>query len=391
FPYLRVRLMSSRDAGSPDSRTFIPSIYAGFRKIMARGSSLWIEGQFDQKSIREIQEAKDGAVLDPDPERIISDRTIALRTGWNQNISSNLDFYAELFYERYGKTNPFTQLVAYAGVRIGLPKDLDLRIDLRATEPLNERSNRSSNYQLNLRLDKRFSWGEAPRILGRRGLGGEAVGLGTVDGFVFEDTNRDGILGPDEKGITGIGLRLEDGSRTVSGADGGYRFENVAEGPHQVRIEENRIPAVYYLLSPARADVLVQPRQVTQVSFLLISGANYSGRFLNDTNRNGKADEEDKGLADVLVILTPVIKSGPDAKPALPDAGLILNTYSDTEGNFRFVNIPPGEYELSVDTETLPTGFTVTAGLPAKIKLEPGQTSTGVVFLVAPRPVIKKK
>jgi len=391
FPYLRVRLLGARDAITPDVKTFIPSIYAGFRKMMSSGSYLWVEGQFDQKSMMEIKDIENEPKENPDPERIISDRTIALRTGWNQNLGSNLDFYAELFYERYGKTNPFAQLVAYLGLRIGLPKDLDLRIDLRAVEPLSQRPARSSNYQVNLRIDKRFSWGLAPKVLGRQVLGGETIGLGTLDGFVFEDKNRDGIMGPEEKGLPNVGLRLEDGSRAVTGADGRYRFENVAEGPHQVRVEENRIPANYYLLSPTRVDVLIQARQITPASYLLISGASYSGRFLDDTNRNGKADPEDKGRADINIILTPVTKSESGAKPETVDAGLILNTYTDTDGNFRFVNILPGEYDLSIDPETLPTGITVTVPLPVRIKLEPGQSSAGNLFLVAPRPVIRKK
>ncbi len=342
---------------------------------MSAGSYFWFEGQFDQKSMLEISEARDEERLNPEPERIISDRTIAIRTGWNQNFSPNLDIYAELFYERYGKTNPLAQLVGYVGVRIGLPKDMDLRIDLRATEPLNQRSNRSSNYQINLRVDKRFSWGLDPKVLGRSGRLGVTVGLGTVDGFVYEDKDRNGMMGPEEKGLPNVGLRLEDGSRTVTGADGRYRFENVAEGPHQVRIEENRIPANYYLLSPARTDVLIQARQVTRASFLLISGANYSGRFLDDTNRNGKADPEDKGLADILVILTPAAKTGSEAQPSPAEAGLTLNTYTDPDGDFRFVNILPGEYELSVDPSTLPQGAAVTVPLPVKIKLDAGQSS----------------
>jgi len=389
FPYVRIRLQSVREASPAGATSFIPSIYAGFRKIAPNGSSLWIEAQFDQKSTMEMNEAQ--AAVNPEPERIISDRTIALRAGWNHSFNSNLDLYAELFYERYGRANPLSQLVGYAGLRIGLPKNIDLRIDLRATEPLNGRTGRASYYQLNLRMDKRFSWGLAPKVLGRQLLGGETVGLGTIDGFVFEDKNRDGLLGPEEKGLPGVALRLEDGSRIVTGSDGRYRFENVAEGPHQVRIEENRIPASYYLLSPARVDVLIQARQTTAVSYLLISGAGLTGRFVDDVNRDGKFDPQDKGLADINVILTPVPKAEAGAKPAPAEASLILNTFTDAEGKFRFVNILPGEYELSVDPATLPQGAAVTITFPFKLKLEPGQTSALDPFLVAPRPVIRKK
>lgn len=389
FPYLRLRLTSARDVFAPVSRAFIPSIYAGFRKLTGSGASLWVEGQFEQKSMLEMNEAAEDP--HPDPERIISDRTIALRTGWSRSLSPNLDLYTELFYERYGHAAPFAQAVAYIGVRIGLPKDLDLRIDLRASEPLNQRGTRSSNYQINLRFDKRFSWGQPPKILGRSGIGAEAVAVGTVDGFVFEDRDGNGIPGPGETGIPKIALRLEDGSRTETGADGRYRFDNVAEGPHQIRVEANRIPAVFYLLSPDRVNVLVQPRQITQVSFPLISGADYRGRILDDVNRNGQADPEDTGSADVLVILAPVASKDRGGGPSPAEAGLTINTYTDSQGRFSFVNVFPGEYDLMIAPETLPTGVSVSVPLPVRITLAPGQPSTDNLFLIAPRPVIRKK
>jgi hypothetical protein len=381
FPYLRVRLQSSRENADSASRYGTPVVYVGFRKTMPRGSYLWIEGQFDQR-----KNAADGIV----------DRNLYLRTGWNHVISPNFDLYTELFYERYGYTDAAPQLVAFLGVRIGLRKDLELRIDLRASEPLNRRDVRSSDYQFTLRVDKRFSWGLEPKIMGRQTIGGPAIGVGAIDGFVFEDRNGDGIMSPGEKGLSGINLRLEDGSKTTTGSDGRYRFPLVAEGPHQIRVEENQIPAIYYLLSPVRADVMIQPRVTRQVSFLLISGSTLSGRFIEDSDRNGKPDPTDKGLADILVILTPVVGNDPsnqqaEAQARADQAGLILNTYTDADGVYRFVNILPGEYELSVDPETLPSHSTTTVPLPFRIKLEPGQTVGGVDFLVTPRPVIRKK
>ncbi|HPH45069.1 MAG TPA: SdrD B-like domain-containing protein, partial [Candidatus Aminicenantes bacterium] len=227
-----------------------------------------------------------------------------------------------------------------------------------------------------------FSWGQEPKIMGRKTVGA-VLGIGSIEGYVFEDTNRDGLMSPGEKGLAGVSLRLEDGSRAMTGEDGRYRFPMVAEGPHQVQIEENLIPAMYYLLSPARVDVLTQARITREVSFPLISGASLNGRFIEDSDRNGAMDPADKGLADILVILTPI--------DGAAQKDLILNTYTDAGGVYRFVNILPGEYELSVDPETLPAGAVTAVPLPFKIKLEPGRTAGGVDFLVIPRPVIRKK
>ena len=366
FPYLRVKLQNVREGpGLPSSG--LPVIYLGFRKRMPRGSFLWVEGQYDHK-----RNAEAGLI----------DRNLYVRTGWNQVFSPDFDLYAELFYERYGAVQIVSQIVAYVGVRVGLGRSLQARADIRASEPLNRRDIRSSDYQFTLRLDKRFSWGQEPKIMGRKTVGA-VLGIGSIEGYVFEDTNGDGLMSPGEKGLAGVSLRLEDGSRAMTGEDGRFRFPMVAEGPHQVQIEENLIPATYYLLSPARVDVLTQARITREVSFPLISGASLKGRFIEDSDRNGTMDPADKGLADILVILTPI--DGAVWKD------LILNTYTDAGGAYRFMNILPGEYELSVDPETLPAGAVTAVPLPFKIKLEPGRTAGGVDFLVIPRPVIRKK
>jgi ActR/RegA family two-component response regulator len=185
--------------------------------------------------------------------------------------------------------------------------------------------------------------------------------------------------------LAGVTVNLEDGSKTATGADGRYRFPNVAEGPHQIRIEESAIPAFYYLMSPIRVDVLIEPREIRQVSFPLIAGGNAAGRFIDDADRNGKADPEEKGIGEILVILTPVLNNAPAAaKPAEAQAA-IQNTYTRTDRTFRFVNIFPGEYDLSLDSETLPKGATPAATFPLRIKIEPHGTVSGIDILVTPR------
>lgn|GEM_PF-983865 len=375
FPYLRVRLERSRESSGTASRYTTPSVYLGVRRMFASGSFYWVEGQFDQKA-----GATDGII----------DRNIDLRTGWNKYFSPNFNLYSELSYEHSGFEIAASRIIAYVSARVALGKTLELNVDFRASEPLDRRNIQSSDYQFTLRLNKRFSWGLEEKILGRKTFEG-TVATGTIDGFVFEDGNGDGIPGPGEKGLAGVTVHLEDGSKTATGADGRYRFPNVAEGPHQIRIEESAIPAVYYLMSPIRANVLIEPREIRQVSFPLIAGGNAAGRFIDDADRNGKADPEEKGIGDILVILTPVPNNAPAAaKPAETQAA-IQNAYTGTDGTFRFINIFPGEYDLSIDSETLPTGATPAATFPLRIKIEPHGTVSGIDILVTPRPVIKKK
>lgn len=379
FPYLRIRLEYAREKAGIASHDWTPSVFLGVRRILPSGDFLWLEGQYDQKA-----DEADG----------ILDRNIVVRSGWNKNFSPNFNLYSELSYERSGVENAISRLVAYVSARLGLGKAIDLNVDFRAAEPLNRRGIQASDYQFTLRFSKRFSWGREGRVLGRKTFKG-MVGTGTIDGFVYEDADGDGVPGLGEKGLSGVTVRLEDGSKTATGPDGRYRFENVAEGPHQIRVEESGIPAVYYLLGPVRIDVLLQPRVTRQVLFPLISGGNASGRFINDADRNGRADPEEKGISDLLVILTPVegnVPSAPSAESKTAEnQAIVENTYTGADGTFRFVNVFPGEYDLSIDPTTLPEGATPAATFPLRVKIAPGGNVTGLDFLITPRPVIRKK
>jgi len=369
-PYLRFRLQRYRDEAAPERNYTFPTTYLGLRYSLRGGSFIWFEGELDQRFDYLKQEVQ---------------RSLNLRTGWSHSFSLKLSLYAELYYHRLGIENILHQLEAFLGIRYDLPWEMTLRVDFRTLTPLS-RTDRPSSHWITLKLNKRFEWGAPAKILGR-GLAMEVMGAGNIEGFVFEDKNRDGLIEPGEKGVAGVPLSLEDGSLTVTDTSGKYRFSNVAEGNHQVRVEEKKIPASFYILSSLKTSLLVEPRKTHQLNFTLISGATLSGRIIEDLNGNGKIDPDEKGLSDVLIYLIPVQKEGP-AEETKYFQNLILNTYTDSEGNYVFDNIIPSEYELSLDEETLPKGAKPAIALPLRIKLEPGQKLEDQDILVLPRPII---
>ncbi len=79
------------------------------------------------------------------------------------------------------------------------------------------------------------------------------------------------------------------------------------------------------------------------------------GNVVVDTNGNGEADSGEPALVAASVILT-----GPDTTAALLDASmaaLARRTITDDQGTFRFEDVTPGSYELSIAKEGhLPIG-----------------------------------
>lgn len=69
-------------------------------------------------------------------------------------------------------------------------------------------------------------------------LGSKAIILGRV----FVDDNGNGVPDPGEAGSPGIRIYLDDGSFTVTDADGGYSFTGVSAGNHVVKIDRATCP-----------------------------------------------------------------------------------------------------------------------------------------------------
>jgi len=68
-------------------------------------------------------------------------------------------------------------------------------------------------------------------------LGNRAVLLGRL----FEDKNGNGVPDPGEPGVPGVRIYLEDGSFTVTDAEGQYSFTGISAGNHVVKIDRSTL------------------------------------------------------------------------------------------------------------------------------------------------------
>ena len=191
----------------------------------------------------------------------------------------------------------------------------------------------------------------------------------SVGDYVWFDANKDGLQGSDEPALPGITASIVDASgnpvvdasgHTVSavttGADGKYRFENLLPGDYKVSFQA---PAGYEAtVSDAGADravdsngtesavSLAQGQDDATVDYGLVGTGVIGDQLFVDVNQNGGGapDAGDKPLAGVKVTLT---WTGP---------GGITRTYettTDADGKYKFENLLPGEYKVSVDPESL--------------------------------------
>ena len=189
--------------------------------------------------------------------------------------------------------------------------------------------------------------------------------------YTWMDVDRDGIQDADEPALPGVTVTLtyEDGSAVTDAsgnpvasvttdAAGKYSFENLLPGGYKVSFQA---PAGYVATTSDAGDdraadsngasasvTLAQGQTDDTIDFGAVGTGVIGDQLFVDVNQNGgnAPDAGDKVLPGVKVTLT---WTGP---------GGITRTYettTDADGKYKFENLLPGDYKVSIDPETLQT------------------------------------
>ena len=135
-------------------------------------------------------------------------------------------------------------------------------------------------------------------------------------------------LGNGNRPAEGVSVSIE--GRTVStDTEGRFRFTEVSEGAHKVELALNELPAEFDPGKNIESTVLVHASKLSRADF--------------DVVRLGFVQGNVAAPRDVPVDSV-VIRILPGERYTTPDAG----------GNFYFYNLREGEYEVLLDTKTLP-------------------------------------
>jgi hypothetical protein len=218
------------------------------------------------------------------------------------------NFQAEMFRNRLNMDlNPESIFVLQSG---GVPVTQDL-----AT---------LSTWSFYFRFSKQIRWGGG---LPYENLGQFIAAAAPLNGSIEGEVKVRRLGGTEQ--AAGIPISL-DGHRTVAtGADGHYLFVEVAEGSHEVALSASELPAEYDPGSPASARVFTQARRANRADFEVFPLSNLEGRV------TGPAGATLEGI---------VIRIVPGQR----------YTTTAEDGHFAFYNVHEGDYQLVVDTASLP-------------------------------------
>ena len=179
-------------------------------------------------------------------------------------------------------------------------------------------------------------------------------------GTVWSDVNNDGVQDAGEEGIADVVIQLFDDagnlvSETITDADGNYCFEGLIPGDYCVKEVQ---PTDYLDGKESVGDIngstfgtvgedefcvtIEAGDEGTEYNFGEVPPAQLCGTVYHDENNNGNLDAGEERIADVEIKLWD--KNG----------NLIAETVTDSNGDYCFEDLYPGEY---VVTETQPTLF----------------------------------
>lgn len=72
--------------------------------------------------------------------------------------------------------------------------------------------------------------------------GSQGAGAGRISGVVFFDANRDGVQQPNEAGVPGVEVLLNERARSVTDDRGRYEFALVPTGPQRLSLRPETVP-----------------------------------------------------------------------------------------------------------------------------------------------------
>ncbi|MFI5175249.1 MAG: LysM peptidoglycan-binding domain-containing protein [Terriglobia bacterium] len=392
-----VRYMDSRDLDFTTAfqRSLRQRMELEVRKTWKNGTNLWVSGGTLREAQQQEQENKHLSLVGS--------------AGFNWNLRPSLSFYSELNWNQdvaVVRTTSFNNTSFNSGVSWALPHGVQFSVNgqyNRSTnkmnlldfytvtpENLSDLQNllltqQLNRYQFTFRISKTFKWGERPQELlvregGASALAGKPHEFGNIAGLVFNDIDRNGLDGENESGVSNVTIILDKRVKVPVDEHGRFEFKNVPVGKHTVELDLLTLPATFDAGANTRVAVNVAKRATADVQFPLLELGRVAGKvvLVNGMDSDGLRKE-----------------IGETRAPEQPGSNIIilLNetykvTFTDSDGEFEFSNIPSGEYRVRIDRGTLPEFSTIDSDEVQVIKIAPGGKVSGLKFVVKmnPRP-----
>lgn len=244
----------------------------------------------------------------------------------------------------------------------GLVANLGGTYQLTARAPSG--ATRPDDWQVRVGLSKSFAWGHTPKA--RAGYEGVAPPRGAILGRVYLDENEDGAFGPGDKELEGIGVRLGGLELQTSDRRGEFAFTEVPDGTYRLSVILRTLSASFDATPPA-LDVVVAGGAVLRRDFRIVRVGLVRGKVLERVTKGG----------------TTTLVPYDGALIRLKTGATTLVEVADEDGRYAFDSVPPGEFVVTVDLDSLPERARVVTDPPrGRVAFGAEFPATEIVFEV---------
>jgi hypothetical protein len=195
---------------------------------------------------------------------------------------------------------------------------------------------------------------------------------GVVRMRVFKDLNGNGKHDAGEGGIKEIRVYIANGRAARTDEMGCAAINKVVPGERQAKLDLSSLPPDYISRGPSIKVVTVESLKTVNVEFPVVRAGSIQGRVYIDKNENGVYDKSiDEGLPNVRIYLDPEGK----------------DTLSLSDGSYYLDCVYPGEYDVCIDLESLPSGMQPKTGERTHLVLRENEKLENVDLVIATRKI----
>ena len=156
------------------------------------------------------------------------------------------------------------------------------------------------------------------------------------------NTNVNGVFNAGERGFDNVRVELDTGESVVTDELGHYKFDGVSPGQHHVILSLAQFSSPDRMTTPSLGEADLIRSRTGVVNFGVMDFARLMGSVFNDLRFDGRRQADSKGMPMVRLVL---------------DDGKQKRTIESQDGDFEVVDLPPGNYTLTVDPTTVPANY----------------------------------